>query len=418
MSNVTSTTLEKVPVIRKFLKSYRPIIGDELIDEINTVAERLRSIRLLHVNATISGGGVAELLKSLVPLEQDCGLEVEWRVLCKHERLFEATKNFHNALQGMPINLTPEVKKVYLERNEHCAAMLSDEYDVVIIHDPQPLAIPTFENFSGTKWIWRCHIDTSAPNPEVWGFLPPFVENYNATVFTLPEFVPSDLSAPEVAFIPPAIDPLSEKNRALPKHFSREEVAKFGIDISRPLMIQVARFDPWKDPQGVIDAYRLVKQEIPQIQLVLIGAMADDDPEGIRIYDAIYHQQDNDPDLHILSNLDGVGAIEVNCFQRIADVVVQKSVREGFGLVVSEAIWKGTPVVAGNAGGIPLQMQDGVGGFLVESVDECAEKLVYLLRHPVESGVITRNGWQRVRDKFLLPRLLLDELRLINSLTG
>jgi trehalose synthase len=398
------------------VEDYRAIIGNGVINEINELAEGLRGVRLLHINATASGGGVAELLNSLVPLEQDCGLNVEWRVLCKYEPLFEATKNFHNALQGMPINLTPKIERIYLERNQHCAAMLGNEYDIVLIHDPQPAALPYFTDYFGTKWIWRCHIDTSQPYPEVWNFLHPFLQGYDMAVFTMPEFVPSDFSGPRIEFVPPAIDPISPKNQAIPKYICREVVREFGIDLSRPLMIQVARFDPWKDPQGVIEAYRLVKQEIPKIQLVLVGAMAEDDPEGWKIYKAIRNEQDNDPDLHIFSNLTGVGAHEVNCFQRVADIVIQKSIREGFGLVVSEALWKGTPVVAGNTGGIPLQMRNGVGGFLVDSVDECADRVTYLLAHSDEAESITRCGWERVRDNFLVTRLLLDELRLIKSL--
>jgi trehalose synthase len=410
------TTLELVGVKRKSLEDYRRIVGDELIEQIHSVAQSINSARVLHINSTASGGGVAELLNSLVPLEQDCGLKVEWRVLCKDEGLFKVTKNFHNALQGMPLHLTPEIERVYLERNQHCAAMLGNEHDIVIVHDPQPAALPRFANLSSTRWIWRCHIDTSQPSAEVWRFLHPFIQSYNAAVFTMPQFVPPDLKTPRIEFIPPAIDPISPKNRSLPKYLCREEVAEFGIDLSRPLMIQVARFDPWKDPQGVINAYRLVKQDLPQIQLALIGAMAEDDPEGWEVYKAIRKEQEKDADLHILTNLTGVGAHEVNCFQRVADVVVQKSIREGFGLVVSEALWKGTPVVAGNTGGIPLQMQNGIGGYLVENVEECSERVAYLLAHSDEAESIARRGWERIRDNFLMPRLLLDELKLVQSL--
>jgi trehalose synthase len=416
MTKTAVTTLEKVGVKRKSLEDYRVIVGDDVIDQINLLAGNLRGVRLLHINATGSGGGVAELLNSLVPLEQDCGLEAEWRILCKHEPLFKATKNFHNALQGMPLHRTQGFERVYLERNRHCAAMLGNGYDVVLIHDPQPAALPHFVNFSGTKWIWRCHIDTSQPDPEIWGFLRQFIQEYDVAVFTIPEFVPSDFNGSRMEFIPPAIDPLSPKNRAIPKYVCREVVYEFGIDLSRPLIIQVARFDPWKDPGGVIEAYRLVKQDLPEIQLVLIGAMAEDDPEAWEIYNSIRRNQEGDPDLHIFSNLTGVGAHEVNCFQRVADVVIQKSIREGFGLVVSEALWKGTPVVAGNTGGIPLQMQNGIGGFLVNTVEECAEKVAHLLTRPYEAESIARCGWHRVRDHFLMPRLLLDELRLVESL--
>jgi trehalose synthase len=227
--------------------------------------------------------------------------------------------------------------------------------------------------------------------------------------------VPAGFEGPKLVFIPPAIDPLSPKNRAIPRYLCRDEVAHFGIDLSRPLLLQVARFDPWKDPQGAIDAYRGVKTKLPETQLALVGSMADDDPEGWRVYDLIRNEAEADPDIHVLTNLTGVGAHEVNAFQRVADVVIQKSIREGFGLVVSEAVWKETPVVGGNTGGIPLQIQDGVGGFLVETVEECTERSLYLLTHPDEAHDIARRGYERVKEHFLVPRLLRDELQLIHA---
>jgi trehalose synthase len=244
------------------------------------------------------------------------------------------------------------------------------------------------------------------------------VEQYDAAVFTMEHFVPPGLAGPALHFIAPAIDPLSPKNRALPKYLCREEVAHFGIDLARPLVIQVARFDPWKDPQGVIDALRIVRRELPQTQLALIGSMAADDPEGWEIYNLIRREVEGDPQIFVLTNLNGVGAHEVNAFQRVADVVVQKSIREGFGLVVSEAVWKGTPVVGGDTGGIPLQIQNGVGGFLANSVEECAERTLFLLTHSDEAEEIARLGWAHVRDQFLTPRLLRDELRLVQSLVA
>lgn len=416
MTDINTSTLERVGVKRKSLEDYRRIVGDEIIEEIRLLAGRLKGTRLLHLNSTASAGGVAELLNSLVPLETDLGLDVQWQLMCPDDRLFTVTKGFHNALQGKQWPIGTKEKDIYLSRNQHCAAMLHpDNYDVIIVHDPQPAAFRHFAAGVNTKWIWRCHIDTSDPSADVWDFLRPFIQDYDAVVFTIPEFVPPDFAGPRIEFIPPAIDPLSPKNRALPKYLCREEVAEFGIDLARPLIIQVARFDPWKDPQGVIDAYRLVKQDLPQLQLALIGAMAEDDPEGWQVYDLIRSKQGDDPDLYIFTNLTGVGAHEVNCFQRVADVVVQKSIREGFGLVVSEALWKETPVVAGNTGGIPLQMQNGIGGFLINSVEECAQKVAYLLAHSAEADIIARKGRQRVQDNFLTPRLLLDELKLVHS---
>ena len=419
MAQARSTTLEQVRVRRKSLEEYRRVVGDAPIEEARSLARSLKGLRVLHLNSTAAGGGVAELLNSLVPLEADCGLDVQWRLLCPDAELFKVTKGFHNALQGQAWPLTADGKNTYLARNRHCAAMLSPtEYDVLIIHDPQPAAIPHFSGPNHAKWVWRCHIDSSQPNPEVWDFLRPYVNGYDAAVFTMREFVPPDLQGPALHFIPPAIDPLSPKNRALPKYLCREEVAEFGVDLARPLMIQVSRFDPWKDPLGVIQAYRLAKQELPQLQLALIGAMAEDDPEGWEIYNSIQEVADMDADIYVFTNLTGVTAHEVNAFQRVADVVVQKSVREGFGLVVSEAVWKGTPIVAGNTGGIPLQIQNGVGGFLVDSVQECAERVIFLLTHSDEAQEIARRGWERVRERFLMPRLLLDQLQLLHTLAN
>jgi trehalose synthase len=412
------TTLELVGVKRKSLQEYRNIVGDGPVEEARTLARELGGLRLLHLSSTATGGGVAELLNSLVPLEADCGLDVQWRLLCPSDELFKVTKGFHNALQGQEWPLDAQGKEIYLGHNRHCAAMLDpDDYDVVIVHDPQPAAFPHFVDANHARWVWRCHIDSSQPNDAVWQFLRPYVSEYDAAVFTMKEFVPPDLSDPKLHFIPPAIDPLSPKNRALPRYLCREEVAEFGVDLARPLMIQVSRFDPWKDPWGVIKAYRLVKQELPSVQLALIGFMAGDDPQGWGIYNSVRGEAEGDPDIHILTNLNGVGAHEVNAFQRVADVVIQKSVREGFGLVVSEAVWKGTPVVAGNTGGIPLQIQNGTGGFLVDTVEECADRVAYLLEDSNEAEHVARRGWEWIRDRFLMPRLLRDELQLLGSLT-
>jgi trehalose synthase len=417
VGRATTERLELVEVKRKSLEDYRRIVGDVLMEEIDALARNLKGLRLLQLNSTMAGGGVAELLNSLVPLEIDAGLSVEWRILCPDEAFFQVTKGFHNALQGQDWPLSAEGQEVYLERNRHCAAMVSPgDYDVVIVHDPQPAAVPHFLGDKRPKWVWRCHIDSSGPAPPVWDFLRPYVNEYDVGVFTMPEFVPPGVDGPSLSFIPPAIDPLSPKNRALPRYLCREEVAEFGIDLARPLMLQVSRFDPWKDPQGVIAAYRLVKEQLPEVQLALVGAMADDDPEGWEIYNAVRADATGDPDIHLLTNLNGVGAHEVNAFQRVADVVVQKSIREGFGLVVSEAVWKGTPVVAGNTGGIPLQIQDGVGGFLVDSVEQCAERVMFLLEHSDEAEHVARRGWEHVRDQFLMPRLLRDELEILRSL--
>ncbi|MDR5683259.1 MAG: glycosyltransferase [Armatimonadota bacterium] len=407
--------LQRVACKVKSLAAYAAVAGGEVLDEIRDLGRALRGLQLVQVNSAAHGGGVAELLTSMIPLECDVGLDAQWWVIGGAQEFFRVTKGFHNALQGATFDLTDQVQDVYLRHNETCAAELAGPFDVAIVHDPQPAAMRRYSNVDA-RWVWRCHIDTSSPNAAVWAFLKPYVESYDAAVFTLPKFVPADWVGPSTAFVPPAIDPLSPKNRVLPRHLCREEVAEFGVDLTRPLVIQVSRFDPWKDPQGVIDAYRIVKAQMPEVQLALIGAMADDDPGGWEIYEQIRTEGEGDPDFFLFTNLTGVGAHEVNAFQSVADVAVQKSIREGFGLVVSEALWKRTPVVGGRAGGIPLQIEDGVGGFLVDSVESCADRILYLLTHPDEASLIAQRGWERVRDRFLIPRLVRDELRLVRSL--
>lgn len=412
----TAAMLNRVTVKKKSLEHYRALVDGALLDEITQFASALRGLRVLHLNSTAYGGGVAELLLSLVALEKDVGLEVEWRNICEDEAFFKVTKDFHNALQGKPYHLTEEATSIYLRRNKICSEMLDGGYDAVIVHDPQPLAIRHFSGVRGARWIWRCHIDTSMPDDAVWAFLRPYVQEYDVAVFTMAQFAPPGLNVPRIEFIPPAIDPLSSKNRDLPGDLAAATVAEFGVDVERPLLLQVARFDPWKDLKGVIEVYQRVKQEIPGVQLALVGSMAGDDPEAWEIYRSIVEDDRADEDLFTFTNLVGVGSLEVNCFQRAADVVIQKSIREGFGLAVSEALWKGTPVVGGATGGIPLQLQDGVGGFLVTTVEQCAERAAYLLQHSDQAARIGAAGRDVVRERFLMPRLLRDELRLIASL--
>ena len=405
--------LNRIPVNPKRLSRYRQFLDGGLIEEIEELSRELRGVRVLHVNATSYGGGVAELLLSLVGLELDAGLRVEWRTISGGEAFFGVTKRLHNALQGRPDVFTEDDKAAYLSANREAAAAL-EPFDVIIVHDPQPAALRHFAG-AGRRWVWRCHIDTSAPDETAWDFLRPFVDGYDAAVFTMAQFEPPDLHGPRVVFIAPAIDPLSSKNRDLPADLATDVVAEFGLDPRRPVLLQVARFDPWKDPKGAIDAYRLVKAEMPPVQLALVGSMAGDDPEGWTMFRALAHDERGD-DLHLLTNLVGVGSLEVNCFQRAASVALQKSLREGFGLAVSEALWKGVPVVGGATGGIPLQLQDGVGGFLVSTEEQAAQRILQLLRDPEEAGRIAAAGRRVVQSHFLLPRLLRDELRLIRDL--
>lgn len=319
-------------------------------------------------------------------------------------------------MQGARFALTDEVREIYLSYSTRNAQLLEMPYDFIIVHDPQPAALRSLHGSDAARWVWRCHIDTSQPDPEAWAFLRPFLAVYDAAVFTVAEFVPPDFPVQHVAIIPPGIDPLSPKNLPLPQDLCHRAVAWLGLDPHRPIITQVARFDPWKDPLGVIAAYRLVRQQVPDLQLALIGSMALDDPEAWGMYRRIMEEKGDDPLIHVHTNLTGVGNFEVNALQHMSRVVVQKSIREGFGLVISEALWKGTPVVAGKTGGIPFQAPPGIGGYLVTSVEETAEKILDLLDKPHEAKTLARRGRQHVKEQFLITRLLADELRLLNGL--
>lgn len=398
--------------------NYRPLVGDDLIDELLQLARSLAGVRICQINATSAGGGVAELLGAEIPILNAMGVNADWRLIHGDAPFFEVTKAFHNALQGADLDLTETIKQTYLDRDRACAEMIEGSYDVYVVHDPQPAALKHFAKANKARWIWRCHIDSSEPNPHVWSFLKPFVEEYDAVVFTMEEFCPPDLKAARRVFIPPAIDPLSTKNMDLPEEVCARALANSGVDLNRPLLLQVSRFDPWKDPLGVIKAYRLVKEKRPEVQLALVGAMAGDDPEGWRMLETINAESAKDKDMYVFTNLTGVGNMEVNAFQRGADIVIQKSLREGFGLVVSEALWKGRPVVAGRAGGIPMQFPPGYGDYLVSDVEECARRVLELLEDSEERKAFGKAGQEKVRKEFLLPRLMRDELKLIAGVLG
>lgn len=410
--------LQTVDVGRNSIAHYERSAGPEVVEQLRELAEPLRGARILHVNATPFGGGVAELLRAEIPLLRDLGIDADWRIITGGEAFFRATKAMHNGLQGSLRDLTPTDRKVYIENAKRNAELQEEDYDLYFIHDPQPAGLLEFGNRRSGKWIWRCHIDTSQPNLSHWEFLRPFLAEYHAAVFTLGGFVPPDMPIKRVEIIPPAIDPESPKNMELPPELANAVLQWIGVDPERPLITQVSRFDPWKDPIGVIEAYRLVKREVPDLQLALVGSMALDDPEGWDIYEEIREEGDKDPNLHIFTNLTGVGNIEVNAFQRMADAAIQLSTREGFGLVVSETLWKGTPVVARASGGIPLQMEGGVGGALVQTVDECAEQVLELIENRTRALELAMAGRELVRERFLLTRMMADEMRLFQSVLG
>jgi len=400
------------------INKYRLIQARELIDEVTNLGEELKGLRVCHINSTPFGGGVAELLVSYIPLLRSLGIKADWQVIRGDRRFFTITKGLHNALQGAPLVALKRESwaRVYDANNQANARELDPDYDVFIVNDPQPAALRHYLPESKAKWIWRCHVDSSEPDDTVWGFLRPYIEEYDAAVFTAKAFIPEKLNIGKIATMAPAICAFSSKNMFIKRYVCRELVGNLGFDTNRLLVIQVSRFDRWKDPFGTIAAYRLAREKIPGLQLALIGTFAPDDPESWDMHAAISAEALKDGDVFVFSNLTGVGNMEVNAFQRASDVIVQKSIKEGFGLVVAEALWKETPVIAGNAGGIPLQMTGELSDYLVDSVEECAEKIVYLLENPAVSARLGKEGKEIVRESFLLPRLARDELSLIKSL--
>jgi trehalose synthase len=357
---------------------------------------------------------VAEILYTLIPLMKDVGLEVEWQVIYGQEEFFNSTKLMHNALQGAPRDLSAEEWDIWSRYNEMNARELSRGWDVCIVHDPQPAAVYSLVPEKAAAWVWRCHIDVSTPNPDTMAQLLPYITQYPASLFHVDTYVPAGMNG-GVNIVPPAIDPLAPKNMALSREDAVFVCKQFGIDTDRPVICQVSRFDPWKDPLGVIDAYRIVKEKMPEVQLALVGSMASDDPEGWDFYNSTVAHADGDGDIHILNNFNNVGNIEVNAFQSLADVVMQKSTREGFGLTVSEALWKARPFIGGDVGGIPLQVSDGETGYLVSNVNDAADRCLRILQDPEHARELGRRGKEHVREHFLTPRYLRDYLRIFNE---
>ena len=407
--------LQEVALGQRSLADYTHIVGKDTVEEIRALAEPLQGKRILHVNATAFGGGVSEILYTIVPLMRDIGLDAHWHVILGAEEFFNVTKIMHNSLQGDPQSISDQQWEVFEGYNAMNARDLEEGWDAVIVHDPQPAGLFLNASEKSRHWVWRCHIDLSTPNPSTIERLRPLIEPYEASVWHMQQYVPEGITD-GVRIVPPAIDPLSPKNMA----FSPEDAAfvseQFGIDPERPLLCQVSRFDPWKDPMGVIDAYRRVREEVPDVQLALVGSMATDDPEGWDFFNRTMAHADGDPDIKILSNLNNVGAIEVNAFQSQADVCIQKSTREGFGLTVTEALWKGRPTIGGDVGGIPLQIVDGESGYLVSSAEECAQRSLGILEDPDLARRIGKAGKEHARQNFLSPRLLRDWLKIFTEI--
>lgn len=410
--------MQQVRVEAAEISSYGTVAGVDTVDRLFEAAAPLRGKRVVHINATPTGGGVAEILKSEIPLLRSLGIDAEWWALEGDRNFFGVTKRMHNGLQGDNITLTDEEWELYIERQRDNAADLPDA-DIFVVHDPQPMAIPQLTCKRDAAWIWRLHVDSSAPSKAVWKRLRPQLDPYDAAVFTLDIFAPPDVPPEKLHIIAPAIDPLTPKNRSLPYATSIEALTRIGIDPGRPLVSQIARLDVWKDPWGVIDAYRLIKQHVPSVQLALLGVIeAQDDPEALGVYESVRNYAGEDPDIHIYIDPEIIGQREVAAVQTLSQVVFQKSRREGFGLSVTEALWKATPVIGGRVGGIPLQIQPGVGGFLVDSAEEAAQCALAILNDPPEARVIAARGRDHVRQNFLITRLIAEELQLYCDLLG
>ena len=390
------------------LEEYRGIVGPEVLHEIELLAERLRGKSVLHVNSTAVGGGVAEILNRMVPLLNELGVRTGWEVIKGGEAFYAATKKFHNALHGAQAEVTPRDYQAYEEAQDANLSELPLEADILLIHDPQPAALVKKRRTLKNIWLWRCHLDLSRPDPGVWGFLRPYVEQYDAAVFSSPGFA-QKLPIPEV-LIPPSIDPVSDKNRDLEESEVRRILERLGIPRDRPLVTQVSRFDRLKDPLGVIEAFRAARRGA-QARLLLVGGPAADDPEGEKVYQEVLERAQGDTEILVLS-LPPTSHLEINAIQRASAVVLQKSLREGFGLTVAEALWKGKPVIAGNVGGIPQQILHRHSGILVHSVEGAGYWIRRLLQEPGLARRLGENGREHVRNNFLLTRHLRDYLLL------
>jgi len=397
------------------LENFRHVVPDETLAEIYARARGLYGKHIVHLNATYQGGGVAEILYSLVLLMNDVGIDAGWRILHGSQEFFEVTKSFHNALQGATLNLSERKKRVYLQVNDNFSKFTHLDHDCVIIHDLQPLSL--IRSYRKRQpWIWRCHIDLTDPHKELWDFLKGFLLKYDQIVFSSEKYFKKDLPIDQRLMFP-AINPLSQKNKSISDKTIMERITKAGIPTDKPVITQVSRLDPCKDPEGVIDVFKLVKEKV-NCRLVFCYNVASDDPEGLRMYNRVQRKANKLLKKRDVLLVVGNNEILVNAIQRFSSVIIQKSTREGFCLAVTEALWKGTPVVASNVGGISAQIEDGENGFLLEPKDtkEFADRIIHLLKNPDEAKAIGRKGTELVREKFLITRLLSDYLYMLNSI--
>ncbi len=394
------------------LREYEQHAGAGVIEELELIAKGLAGLKVLNINSTAVGGGVAEILMRMVPLLQELGLNARWDVIKGGEKFFEVTKKMHNALHGQDSSFTQEEFDLFVETNAMNAREMDLAGDVVVVHDPQPCALIEKKKTVGGQWVWRCHIDFSRPDASTWKFLRWYVEQYDASVFSAPSFA-RELPIPQ-ALISPSIDPLSDKNKELSQDVIDSVLEKFGIDKTRPIVTQISRFDYLKDPVGVVKVFRSIRKHA-DCQLVLAGGGATDDPEGEKVLAEVREAVNADPDIFLLL-LPPASDIEINALQRASTVILQKSLREGFGLTVAEALWKSKPVIAGAVGGIPLQIVHKHSGLLTHTIEGTAFALKQLLQNPAYAESLGRNGREHVRRNFLITRHVRDYLLLFHSL--
>ncbi|MFA4989806.1 MAG: glycosyltransferase [Candidatus Omnitrophota bacterium] len=391
------------------IEEYTPLVGQSVIDDLRLLSERLKGKVIQHINSTPVGGGVAEILNRMVPLLRELGVDTKWDVIKGGEQFFAVTKKFHNALHGRAEEITQRDFEIFMETSQQNVEGMDTYGDIVFIHDPQPIAL--VKKKAANKWLWRCHIDVSNPNEKTWGFLMDFIVQYDSAVFSAPAF---SRKLPIRQFlISPSIDPLSDKNKELPQETIAAVLKKYDIKKDKPIITQISRFDRLKDPLGVIEAYVRVKK-YTDCQLILAGGSAEDDPEGARVLEEVREKAKNDPDIHIL--LLSQNDIEINALQRASDIIIQKSIREGFGLTVAEALWKAKPVVASNVGGIPLQIKHKYSGLLCHSVGGASFAMKQLLSSPEYAKKLGENGREHIKNNFLITRHLRDYMLLFLSL--
>jgi trehalose synthase len=402
-------------------EAYVPILGEERMERLQKIAQRVKGLKMLTLNSTAQGGGVAEMLYSAVPFLNMLGVETEWKVICGTREYFEATKELHNLLQGKAGSFSPERQQTYICTLEECARqnLVDYEPDVIDAHDPQPLGLGHYLRRPGETWLWRCHIDideeTIKGNPGLWDFLTEWAEHYDAVIFSAAQYIIPQWPMPKF-IIPPFIDPLSEKNRELSQEEIDKVLTKYHIDPRVPIIAQIGRFDPWKGMDRTIATYRRVRKE-RKCQLILAGGLVADDPEGERILSRVYEDTKDDEDIHVLNlSLDDrlANHREVNALQRAARVIMQPSTREGFGLVITEALWKGKPVIGADVGAIPLQIRDGDTGYFYQTPRKTAKKVSYFLDNPKAAEAMGKRGREYVKQRFLLPDRIADYLMAIN----